>query len=112
MNGEPVGGRISLLTNLELRLPLPILGKYNFGAALFFDGGSVWNSVDEIRPSDFRFTADPADVTREEYMYSAGLGFRYYTPVGPLRLDIGFPLKKTLDMDFDYRIHISLGQIF
>ena len=112
MNGEPVGGKISLLTNVELRFPLPIVGKYNFGAALFFDGGSVWNGVDEIRPSDFRFTADPADVTREEYMYSAGLGFRYYTPVGPLRLDVGFPLKKTVDMNFDYRIHISLGQIF
>ncbi len=110
--GEPAGGRISLLTNLELRFPLPLIGRYNFGAAVFLDGGTVWNSADEIHPSDFRFTADPADVTRDEYMYGAGLGFRYYTPVGPLRLDIGFPLKKTADMDFDYRVHISLGQIF
>jgi translocation and assembly module TamA len=45
-------------------------------------------------------------------MYGAGFGFRYYTPVGPIRLDIGFPLKKTPDMDYDYWVHISLGQIF
>jgi outer membrane protein assembly factor BamA len=111
-SGEPAGGRISLLTNVELRFPLPIIGKYNFGSAVFLDGGTVWNSIDAIEPSDFRITADPAVVTRDEYMYGAGFGFRYYTPVGPLRLDIGFPLKKTADMDFDYRIHISLGQIF
>ncbi len=111
-NLEPRGGRVTLLTNAELRFPLPYIARYNFGAAVFLDGGTVWNSVEEIRLSDFRFTADRADVTRQDYMYGAGFGFRYYTPVGPLRFDIGFPLKKTDDIDFDYRIHISLGQIF
>jgi outer membrane protein insertion porin family len=111
-NGEPRGGRITLLTNAELRFPIPYLARYNFGAAIFLDGGTVWNGVGDIHPSDFRITADRADVTREDYMYGAGIGFRYYTPVGPLRLDIGFPLKRTEDMDSEYRVHISLGQIF
>jgi outer membrane protein insertion porin family len=111
-NLEPLGGRVTLLTNAELRFPIPYLGRYNFGAAVFLDGGTAWNSLREIRLSEFRFTADREYVTREDYMYGAGIGFRYYTPVGPLRFDIGFPLKKTEDMDFDYRIHISLGQIF
>ncbi|MFA4947228.1 MAG: outer membrane protein assembly factor BamA [Candidatus Krumholzibacteriia bacterium] len=111
-NLEPRGGRVTLLTNAELRFPIPYLARYNFGAAVFLDGGTVWNSVEEIRLSDFRITADRADVTRGDYMYGAGIGFRYYTPVGPLRFDIGFPLKRAEDMDFDYRIHISLGQIF
>jgi outer membrane protein insertion porin family len=109
---EPRGGRIVLLTNAELRFPIPILSRYNFGAALFLDGGTVWNSAEEIRLRDFRIGVDESDVSREDYMYGAGFGIRYYTPVGPLRLDIGFPLKKTADMDFDYRVHISLGQIF
>jgi outer membrane protein insertion porin family len=111
-NGEPRGGRVTLLTNAELRFPIPVLARYNFGAAVFLDGGTAWNSFEEISLSDFRITADRADVTRRDYMYGAGFGFRYYTPVGPLRFDIGFPLKKTDDIDFDYRIHISLGQIF
>jgi outer membrane protein insertion porin family len=109
---QPAGGRITLLTNAEMRVPIPYLARFNFGAALFLDGGGVWYSAQDITPSDFRFTAPAGDVSRSEYMYGAGFGLRYYTPVGPLRLDIGFPLKKTSDIDYDYLVHISLGQIF
>jgi outer membrane protein insertion porin family len=109
---EPQGGRVMLLTNAEMRFPIPLLIRYHFGGALFLDGGTTWNSVDEIHFTDFRFTADEKDVTREDYMYGVGIGLRYYTPVGPLRFDIGFPVKKYADVDYDYRIHISLGQIF
>jgi outer membrane protein assembly complex protein YaeT len=109
---EPLGGRVTFVTNAELRVPLPYLARFNFGAAVFVDGGTVWKSIEEISLKDFRIMADRADVTYQDYMYGIGFGFRYYTPVGPLRLDIGFPVKKSVDMDYDYRIHISLGQIF
>jgi len=110
--GDPRGGRILLLTNAELRLPIPLLARYNFGAAFFLDGGNVWNAASEIRIKDFRFTADNGETSRSDYMYGAGLGLRYYTPVGPIRLDVGFPVKRMPEMDYDYWIHISLGQIF
>lgn len=110
--GEPRGGRILLLTNAELRVPVPYLARYNFGAAFFMDGGNVWNAASEIRIEDFRFTMDRDETARTDYMYGAGIGLRYYTPVGPIRLDVGFPLKRTKDMDYDHWIHISLGQIF
>ena len=109
---EPLGGRVLLLTNIELRFPLPYLARFNFGGALFVDGGNVWSSFEEIEPGQFDIYSDRDDTTFRDYRYSAGVGVRYNTPIGPLRLDVGFPLKKTEDVDRDYLFHISLGQIF
>jgi len=111
-DGEPIGGRVLLLTNIELRYPLPYLKKYNFGGALFFDGGNVWQSMKEITLRDFRLFTDDGGLTCRDYMYSIGFGLRYYTPVGPFRLDIGFPVKRPESVDYTYWLHISLGQIF
>jgi outer membrane protein insertion porin family len=110
--GEPLGGRVLLLTNIELRFPLPYIARYNFGGALFVDGGNVWSSFEEIELGHFEPISDAEDTTFRDYRYSAGIGVRYNTPIGPIRLDMGFPLKKTEDLDRDYLLHISLGQIF
>jgi outer membrane protein assembly factor BamA len=110
--GDPLGGRVLLLTNVELRFPLPYLARFNFGGALFVDGGNVWSSVEEIEPGQFALYSDREDTTFRDYRYSAGVGVRYNTPIGPIRFDMGFPLKKTEDTDRDYLFHISLGQIF
>jgi len=109
---EAIGGRVLLLTNVELRFPFPYLSKYNFGGAVFLDGGNVWRSVQEIKMSYFKLASGVDDTSLLDYRYGTGFGLRYYTPLGPIRLDIGFPLKKTRDVDHDYWIHISLGQIF
>ncbi len=70
----PVGGNGLLLFNVEYRFPI-------FGAlrgAVFADGGNVWRDYGNIDLSEMR--------------YAAGLGFRYLTPVGPLRFDVGYKL--------------------
>ncbi|MBN2185308.1 MAG: outer membrane protein assembly factor BamA [Candidatus Krumholzibacteriota bacterium] len=110
--GEPRGGNIMILANLELRVPLPFISKYNFGGALFLDGGNVWDEPADIKLEDFIFIRDREDVSVNDFRYGAGFGLRYYTPVGPIRLDAGFPLIRSADIDYDYWIHISLGQIF
>jgi outer membrane protein insertion porin family len=108
----PVGGRFLALTNVEIRYPIPLLSRLNFSGAVFFDGGNVWSSLRSASVGDLRLLVDEEDVDVEDYRYSTGLGIRYNTPVGPIRLDYGLPLKFEEDQSSKGRFHISLGQIF
>ncbi|MEA1927169.1 MAG: BamA/TamA family outer membrane protein, partial [Candidatus Auribacterota bacterium] len=95
MNGKkPIGGR-SLLT-FSLEFDVSIIG--NFGAAAFLDGGSAFT---EILPQ-------PGD----DILLGTGIGVRYFTPIGPIGLDIGFPLDKRNGIDDDYQVYVSIAQIF
>lgn len=72
--GEERYGNVMANLNLEYRIALP----KNFGLILFFDVGYVNNSID-IKHTDFMKAG-------------AGFGLRYYTPIGPVRCDMGFPI--------------------
>jgi outer membrane protein insertion porin family len=91
-NGEPVGGNILMLANLELRFP--ILGK--LGGVVFSDNGKVYRAF-------------PPDLLN--WHYNAGFGFRYDTPFGPLRVDYGRKLNPRPDEPRG-RFHVSLGHPF
>jgi len=97
----PVGGRMLVVANTELRFPLgiamPLVGG-PLGGALFYDGGNVYNAVN--------FNNVFSDFT-----HSAGGGIRYKTPVGPVRFDVGHlfnapPGVKSLQW------FVTLGQAF
>ena len=62
--------------------------------------------------SDFQLFKNQDDVTQEDYRYSVGLGIRYNTPLGPIRLDYGVPLVVEPGASAKGRFHFSLGQIF
>jgi outer membrane protein insertion porin family len=89
----PAGGGGLLLANLELRFP--VAGPV--GGTLFLDGGNVWR--------DYR-DADPAQMK-----WGAGIGVRYLSPVGPLRLEIGWKLDREPFED-PYVWYFSLGNAF
>lgn len=81
--GFPVGGNATLINNLELRFPL--LGE-NVGGVLFHDAGNVYSSLNNIS-----FGVRQRDKTHFDYMvHCLGFGIRYRTPVGPVRIDLGF----------------------
>jgi len=70
---RPVGGAALLEGSLELRIPL-FTEKWN--AAAFVDFGQVWKTEQEFRLRDLIFTP--------------GVGVRYYSPIGPIRVDVGY----------------------
>ena len=43
--------------------------------------------------------------------WGVGLGLRYYTPIGPVRLDVATPLRR-IDGDPPVQVYISIGQSF
>jgi outer membrane protein insertion porin family len=75
----PVGGNGLVLANFDYRFP--ILG--DLGGTLFFDTGNVWADWRDIR------------VTGPEgFKSGAGFGFRYLSPIGPLRAELGWKLRR------------------
>jgi outer membrane protein insertion porin family len=81
----PIGGLARVLTSVEARLPMPLLGD-RWGSHVFLDGGRVWTPDDR-----FRVEADTLEIS--DYYWAAGLGIDLLTPVGPLRVSLGYKLN-------------------
>ena len=90
-NNNPVGGKSLFETNLELRYPI----YKNFSGAIFTDLGNVWINSYQFKLHKLR--------------YAAGIGFRYATPIGPVRIDLARPV---LDEKKKIEIHLNIGQPF
>ena len=96
-DGFPKGGNALLLMNGELRVP--VWG--DVGAAVFMEGGNVFNRVTEF---DFG-----------ELRGSVGFGIRYRSPIGPIRFDIGFKMdRREIAGTLEPRraFHFAIGQVF
>jgi outer membrane protein insertion porin family/translocation and assembly module TamA len=100
-SGYPIGGLTLLELSSELRLP--ITGKLS--AVAFVDAGNVWRESWAVGDGALRASVGP--------------GVRYDTPIGPVRLDLGYQLNPIPGLRIDgeperrrWRVHISIGQAF
>jgi outer membrane protein insertion porin family len=113
--GFPVGGQAMLIFNQEFRFPmrLPLVGT-SLGGAIFYDGGNVYSRLSRISfrsmlPAPTFALQNPAlppgptnlpvcmtNCTNElnYFAHTVGLGLRYKTPVGPIRIDLGYQLNR------------------
>lgn len=87
-----VGGNTLVEASIEARIYLP----WNLGLVAFADVGEVW--------------AQALDFDLAELNIAVGPGFRYYTPFGPIRADLGILL--TTPNPPEYVFHLSIGQAF
>lgn len=91
---KPIGGRSGIYYTFETRFRI----SSTIGLVPFFDMGSVYLSV-------------LPKLTGKWYK-SIGMGFRYFTFLGPIRFDLAFPLDRRKDIDSRYRVLLSIGQTF
>ncbi len=106
------GGEFMMLANVEIRYPLPYFGKWNFAGTFFLDGGNVWGTISDVSAEDFKLTSDRDQTESDDFRYGIGMGLRYNTPIGPIRVDWGYPLKPDSFTDPKGTFYFSLGQIF
>lgn len=90
---DPSGGRSVIELSVEARAR--VYG--DFGLVAFVDAGSVSTAV----APDFS----------DGVQYAAGFGGRYYSPVGPIRFDLAFPLNAR-DVDDPFGFYFSIGQAY
>ena len=93
--GDPIGGRGLAEFALEARVRLKAFGG-NFGIVPFLDGGTLTTNV-------------TPDVGK--WQFGAGIGVRYYSSFGPIRVDVGTPLNPRSG-DAPVAVVVSLGQAF
>jgi outer membrane protein insertion porin family len=80
-NGDSIGGTKRVIFNTELLTPLPGMAQdRSIRVFTYLDAGSVWGEDDDVTLSDLRA--------------SAGVGLSWFSPVGPLKLSYGQPIKK------------------
>ena len=91
----PAGGNALLAGALELRIDL----TRAFGFQVFAEAGNVFSRVSSLR------------LSLRELREVAGVGLRYRSPFGPVRLDLGFKLDKRLD-EKRYQLHLGVGYAF
>ncbi|MDF7808456.1 BamA/TamA family outer membrane protein [Pontiellaceae bacterium B12219] len=95
LDGTPTGGNKLLEFSAELRMQ----PGAKLGYVAFLDGGTVYNSL-------------VSDGYDQSLSYGAGLGIRYFTGIGPLRVDLAYPLNATAEQQERLQFYISLGQSF
>jgi outer membrane protein insertion porin family len=136
LSGLPLGGNAVFVNNFELRFPpvyLPFF-ENNLSFVAFHDMGNVFDTGHDMlhsftrwsqkNVSDCRSLVSTGSTCNFNYMSQAvGGGIRYKTPVGPVRLDLGynlnppvFPIRAgnppSVQVLHHFNFYFSIGQTF
>jgi outer membrane protein insertion porin family len=109
--GLRLGGNAMLRSNIEIEFP--ILTAVGIKGVIFTDSGSVWNLEDTFCQARPNPQLDPAQGTCgfNAFRFSYGFGVRWFSPMGPLRFEWGFPVAKR-NYEDKYNFQFTIGQFF
>mgnify|MGYP001095199858 CR=1 FL=1 len=93
-NKKPLGGRSFIETTIELRTQI----TEDIGIVGFVDSGMAYRSI--------------LPTNKPKLLHGIGFGLRYITSFGPLRADIGFPIRKRKSVDDAFQLYFGIGQSF
>jgi outer membrane protein assembly factor BamA len=99
ISGDAVGGGSMVVGNAELTFSI----VENLKGAFFIDAGNVWATPDS-KPKGGTITTG--------IKVSIGTGVRIKTPIGPVKLDLGFPVNADEWQDDKARFHFSMSRGF
>jgi translocation and assembly module TamA len=85
-NGNVIGGKYLAVASAEYEFYF----KEDWGAAVFVDAGDAFSDKLSLN-------------------VGAGVGARWRSPVGPIRIDVGFPVHTDLPLQSSWRLHVQLG---
>ena len=115
-----IGG--NLLTALNAELEFMMIPPANIKGVLFYDMGNAFNTeslyCEDLNPSQLPKSDPCAFWSLRDLRFSIGFGFRWQSPIGPLRFEWGFPLDRQRGTDFDPRpddpvvFEFSIGNSF
>lgn len=94
VTGFPVGGQALVIFQQEMRFPmhLPKLGT-KLGGALFYDAGNVFSRLGAFTLRSTPTAAETSSGDLAYFSHTIGLGLRYATPIGPVRVDFGYQIN-------------------
>jgi len=124
--GGPIGGGALFLNSVELRFP--VMGDSTSGV-IFHDAGNVFSRLSNLsfnpRQAAGKSEAGTDSFDFDYMVHAVGLGLRYRTPIGPIRVDVGYSinppryytdpgegLDRTQQRLSHVQFHFSLGQTF
>ena len=98
-SNDPIGGESTLVGTMEevVTIVQDERGRAILRGSVFFDVGDVWRYVDQFG---------------ETFKSGAGIGARVSTPIGPVRLDLGFPVSGIGDESRSPRFHFNVSRSF
>jgi outer membrane protein insertion porin family len=96
-SGEPIGGDTILIGNLEVTFPLY---EKIIKGAVFYDVGNVWPKIDDFLDNATQFKS------------GVGVGVRVKTPLGPVKVDYGYPIAKNYDDKREGQFYFSMSRGF